>query len=244
MFVFKYNILIIQSTEGDSGHSLATLSKVTAVTPKEFSVLVTAERLVNIEGGVAIRDGGPLAITGAVVDRQTEVLDPIFLEVSAFPEPPPDLPAQIVPDCVSAPGVDQVPVTGVQRELALLVQNGVASGVSSDIVTALQLLEARLGHIGSKNFRHFGFISGFLQGVRKSSDPSEMSLGCEIFKENRAFVGMVSGDTLVAALLSRKKLGRGQGHQGRHHGDSHFVSWSESCLSLCSELWSHQKIPH
>ena len=120
--------------------------------------------------------------------------------------------------------------------------NGVASGVSSDIVTTLQLLEARLGHIGSKNFSHFGFISGFLQGVRKSSDPSEMSLGCEIFKENGAFVGMaentifyseiiifslshlLSGHTLVAVLLSRTELGRGQGHQGRQHGDSHLTS--------------------
>jgi len=95
-------------------NSLTTFSKVRAVTPKEFSVLVTAERLVNIEVGVAIRHGGPLAVTGAVVDRQTEVLDAIFLEVSAIPEPPPHLAAQIVSDSVSAPGVDEVPVTGVQ----------------------------------------------------------------------------------------------------------------------------------
>jgi len=189
------------STEGDSGHRLATLSKVRAVTPKEFSVLVTAERLVNIEVGVAIRDGGPLAITGAVVDRQTEVLDPIFLEVGAIPEPPPDLAAEIVPDCVRAPGVDQVPVTGVQRELALLVQNGVTSGVSSDIVTTIQLLEARLGHISSKNFRHLGLISGFLQGVRKSSDPSERSFGREIFKENSALVGMARNTSLLRETI-------------------------------------------
>ena len=69
-----------------------------------------------------------------------------------------------------------------------ITYNGVASGVSSDIVTAFQLLEAGLGHIGSENFRHFGFISGFLQSVGKSSDPSEISLWCEVFEEHGAFV--------------------------------------------------------
>merc|ERR1719412_58102 len=103
-------------------NSLATFSKVRAVTPKEFSVLVTAERLVNIEVSVAIRHGGPLALTGAVVDGQTEVTDAVGLEVIAFAEPPPDLAAEIVAHCVGPAGVDEVPVTGVQWQLALLVQ--------------------------------------------------------------------------------------------------------------------------
>ena len=101
---------------------LATFSKVCAVTAEEFSVLVTAERLVNIEVGLAIRHGGPLALTGAVVDGQTEVTDAVCLEVSAVTEPPPDLAAQVVAHCVGPAGVDQVPVAGVQRQLALLVQ--------------------------------------------------------------------------------------------------------------------------
>ena len=101
---------------------LATFSKVCAVTAEEFSVLVTAERLVNIEVGLAIRHGGPLALTGAVVDGQTEVTDAVCLEVSAVTEPPPDLAAQVVPDSLAAPGVDEVPVTGVKGHLALPVQ--------------------------------------------------------------------------------------------------------------------------
>ena len=124
--------------------------------------------------------------------------------------------------------------------------NGITSGVSSDIVTTFQLLEALLGHISSKNFRHFSLIPGFLQSVGKSSDPSETSLGCEIFKENSAFVGtarnksllrekiislslLLSGHTLVALLLPGTELGRGQGrqaeaaHQGCHHGAEHLA---------------------
>ena len=106
-----------------------------------------------------------------------------------------------------------------------ITYNGVTSGVSSDIVTIIQLLEALLGHISSKNLRNFCFISGFLQSVGKSSDPSEISLRCEVFKENSAFVRMaknksllqgeiifslallLSGNTLVSVLLSRTELG-------------------------------------
>ena len=125
-----------------------------------------------------------------------------------------------------------------------ITYNGVASGVSSDIVTAFQLLEAGLGHIGSENFRHFGFISGFLQSVGKSSDPSEISLWCEVFEEHGAFVRiaemknkfrklflplhhLLSGHTLVAVPLTRAELGRGEDRQheaagqARHHGASH-----------------------
>ena len=79
-----------------------------------------------------------------------------------------------------------------------ITYNGVTSGISRDIVTTLQLLEAGLGHISSKNFRHFVFIPGFLQSVGKSPDPSEMSLGCEIFKENSAFVGPAKNKSLLS----------------------------------------------
>ena len=83
----------------------------------------------------------------------------------------------------------------------IFTYNCVTSGVSSHIVTAFQLLEARLGHISSKNFRHLGIISGFLQGVRKSSDPSERSLGREIFKENSALVGMARNTSLLRETI-------------------------------------------
>ena len=74
------------------------------------------------------------------------------------------------------------------KETKPITYNGVTSGVSSDIVTIIQLLEALLGHISSKNLRNFCFISGFLQSVGKSSDPSEISLWCEVFEEHGAFV--------------------------------------------------------
>ena len=78
-----------------------------------------------------------------------------------------------------------------------LTYNGVTSGVSSDSVTTEQLLEARLGHISSKNFRNFLFISGFLQSVGKSSNPSKISLWCEVFEENSAFVRIARNKSLL-----------------------------------------------
>ena len=101
---------------------LAGFSVWRAVTSEEFPILVTAERLVNIEAGLAIRHRSPLAATGTVVDWELEVTDPIGLEVGAVPQPPPDLAAQIVAHRVRPAGVDQVPVAGVQRQLALFVQ--------------------------------------------------------------------------------------------------------------------------
>ena len=91
------------------------MSKVRAVASEELPVLVTAERLVNVEVVVAVGHGGPLAVAGAVVDGQPEVTDPVGLEVRAVTEPPPDLATEVVSHGVRPPGVDQVPVAGVQR---------------------------------------------------------------------------------------------------------------------------------
>ena len=110
------------SNENDSPRLSASFSEFLPVASKEFSVRVTAERLVNIEVVVAVRNRSPVAATGAVVDGESEAADSIFLEVLAPPEPPPDLPAQIVAHCACAAGVDEVPVTGVQGQLPLLVQ--------------------------------------------------------------------------------------------------------------------------
>ena len=135
--------------------------------------------------------------------------------------------------------------------------NGITSGVSSHIVTAVQLLEARLGDISSENFCHFFFVSRFLQSIGKSSDPSEFPLGGEVFEENSALVRMtenkslfpeemfsclahlLSGHTLVPVPLSRAELGRGQGHQaqaahqGRHHAGPHLAELKQRKYKKC-----------
>ena len=110
------------STENDSPRLSASFSEFLPVASKEFSVRITAERLINIEVVVAVRNRSPVAATGAVVDGESEAADSIFLEVLAPPEPPPDLTAEIVAHGASAAGVDEVPVTGVQGQLPLLVQ--------------------------------------------------------------------------------------------------------------------------
>ena len=138
-----------------------------------------------------------------------------------------------------------------------ITYNCVTSGVSSHIVTAFQLLEARLGHISSQNFCHFFLVSRFLQSVGKSSDPSEFPLGSEVFKENSAFVRitekksllrekiflylslLLSGHTLVPVPLPRAELGRGQGHQpqaahdGSHHAGPHLAQLKHRKCKKC-----------
>ena len=85
------------SNENDSPRLSASFSEFLPVASKEFSVRVTAERLVNIESSLTVRYWGPLTTTGAVVDRKLQVPDTVLLEVLAPPQPPSDLPAQVVP---------------------------------------------------------------------------------------------------------------------------------------------------
>ena len=76
----------------------------------------------KVEGACSVRDGGPVSVTGAVVEWKLEVLDTILLEVVAPSEPPPDLSAEVVSDCLRSPGVDQILVAGVQLDASLSIK--------------------------------------------------------------------------------------------------------------------------
>ena len=96
---------------------LAGFSVWRAVTSEEFPILVTAERLVNIETLACdpVNHLGPLPPTRGVVDGNLDVVPPVRLEVLVVSQPSLDLPAEEVPDSFCRLGVDQVLLTGIQR---------------------------------------------------------------------------------------------------------------------------------
>ena len=96
--------------------------------------------------------------------------------------------------CAACPATKQS--TGRARSESA-TYNGVTSCIGSPPVTSGQVLEASLCDVLAKDLCYLFLILGLLQGVGQSSDPSEISGGSEVLKENCALVGVAESEGWV-----------------------------------------------
>jgi len=78
----------------------------------------------------------------------------------------------------------------------VLTYCGVASCISCRGLASREVVEAFLGDISTKNFLSFLLVLGLLQSVRKSSNPSQRSLGGQVLKEDRTLVSLAENEEI------------------------------------------------
>ena len=194
----KYKAVIVPSSRCLAGALVGTI-----ITPTEGSIRSAAERLVNIETLASVGHLGPLPPTRGVVDGNLDVVPPVGLEVLVISQPSLDLPAENVPDGLSRLDVDQVLLTGIQRDSLQLSQlnrdqlvylidqhhhhyNRVASGIGS-LDVAVVIVKALWTDGLTKDLFILG-RSDPLQGIWESSYPSDGMVSSESFKEHSTLV--------------------------------------------------------
>merc|ERR1712236_121865 len=112
----------------------------TSITPFKLSVLGAAERFFNIESIASIRNWSPVFPALRVVKWKFQVSDSIRPEIIIILQPPSNLSAEIIANCLSRFGIYQVLVTRVKRFSTELVQRCVTASIGSSCIT-IEVLE-------------------------------------------------------------------------------------------------------
>ena len=94
----------------------------TSITPFKLSILGAAERFFHIESVASIRNWCPVFPTLRVVKWKFQVSDSIRPEIIIVLQPPSNLSAEIIANCLSRFGVNKVFFTRVKRFSTELVQ--------------------------------------------------------------------------------------------------------------------------